>query len=98
MLGICSLVACGLFLGIPAMIIGRQAKQEIQASQGRLGGEGLATAGFVTGLIGTIWSVLAAILIVVLIAVGGIFANEIAKNCDTVTDENGNTSLQCEDS
>jgi hypothetical protein len=94
-LGICSLVACGLFLGIPAMIIGRQAKQEIQASQGRLGGEGLATAGFVTGLIGTIWSALAAILIIVLIAVGGIFANEIAKNCDTVDDGNGGTSLEC---
>ena len=58
-IGIVSLVACGLFLGIPAMIVGRQAKREIRESQGRLGGEGLATAGFVTGLIGTIWSVLA---------------------------------------
>jgi hypothetical protein len=97
-LGICSLVACGLFLGIPAMIIGRQAKAEIAASQGRLGGDGLATAGFVTGLIGTIWSVLLAILFVVLIVVGGLFANEVAKNCHTVTDSDGNSSLTCEDS
>ena len=66
-LGICSLVLCGFFLGIPAMIIGRQAKREIEGSQGQLGGEGLATAGFITGLIGTIWSALAAILLVVLL-------------------------------
>ncbi len=95
-LGICSLVVCGFFLGIPAMIIGRQAKQEIEASQGRLGGEGLATAGFITGLIGTIWSALAAILLVVLLVIGGIFANEVAQNCETVTDENGNPSLRCD--
>ena len=95
-LGICSLVVCGFFLGIPAMIIGRQAKREIEESQGRLGGEGLATAGFITGLIGTIWSALAAILLVVLLVAGGIFANEIAQNCETVTDENGNPTLTCE--
>jgi hypothetical protein len=94
-LGICSLVACGLFLGIPAMILGRQAKREIEASQGQLGGEGLATAGFVTGLIGTIWSVLGAILLVVLIVVGGVFANEIVKNCHTVTDSDGTQRLVC---
>lgn len=95
-LGVISVVMCGLFLGIPAMIIARQAKREIAESQGRLGGEGLATAGFVTGLIGTIWSVVGGILLVVLIAVGGIVANEIDKNCDTVTDENGRPSLSCE--
>jgi hypothetical protein len=96
-LGIVSIVLCGLFLGVPAMILSRQAKREIAASQGRLGGDGLATAGFVTGLIGTIWSVLAAILVVVLIAIGGVFASEISKNCHTVTDANGNSSLSCED-
>jgi hypothetical protein len=96
-LGICSLVACGLFLGIPAMIIGRQAKREIEASQGRLGGEGLATAGFVTGLIGTIWSVVGAILLVVLLVVGGLAANEIAKSCHTVTDTDGTSRLVCTD-
>ncbi len=96
-LGIISIVACGLFLGIPAMVLGRQAKREIEQSQGRLGGEGLATAGFVTGLIGTIWSVLAAILVVVVIAAGGLFANEIAKSCHTVTDSDGNSTLVCSD-
>ncbi len=94
-LGIISLVACGLLLGIPAMIISRQAKREIQESGGRLGGEGMATAGFVTGLIGTIWSVLLGILLVVLLVFGAIFADEVSKNCKTVTDQDGNTSLDC---
>jgi len=95
-LGIVSIVLCGLFLGVPAMILSRQAKREIAESQGRLGGDGLATAGFVTGLIGTVWSVLAAVLVVVLIAVGGVIGNEIEKNCHTVIDENGNSSLTCD--
>ncbi len=95
-LGIISLVLCGLFLGIPAMIVARQAKREIAESQGRLGGEGLATAGFVTGLIGTIWSILAGILVIVVIAVGGVVAEEIGKNCRTVTDADGNTSITCD--
>jgi hypothetical protein len=97
-LGIISIVMCGLFLGVPAMIVSRQAKREIAASQGRLGGQGLATAGFITGLIGTIWSVLGAILLVVLIAVGGAVGHEIEKNCHTVTDENGNSTLSCDNS
>ncbi len=53
--GIASLLFCGAFItGIPAMILARMAKKDIQASQGRLTGEGIGTAGFVTGLIGTI--------------------------------------------
>ena len=92
MLGICSLVACGLFLGIPAMILGRQAKREIRESQGRLGGEGMATAGFWTGLVGTVWSALAAILVVLLFAFGAAWFDE---NCTTTTDSNGNSSVDC---
>jgi hypothetical protein len=95
-LGIVSIVLCGLFLGVPAMILSRQAKREIAASQGRLGGDSLATAGFITGLIGTIWSVLGAVLVVVLIAVGGIIGNQIEQNCHTTVDENGNSSLTCD--
>jgi hypothetical protein len=69
-LGIVSIVMClGLFTGIPAMIVGRNAKREIEASGGRLGGEGVATAGVITGLIGTILSVLV-ILFFVLVIVG----------------------------
>ena len=91
-LGICSLVVCGLFLGIPAMIVGRQAKREIRESQGRLGGAGLATAGFVTGLIGTIWSVLGVILLILLFAFGAAWFDE---NCTTTTDADGTSSIDC---
>ena len=90
-LGIVSLVFCGLFLGIPAMIVSRQAKREIRESGGRLGGDGLATAGFVTGLIGTIWSVLSIILIVGLFAFGAALFHE----CHTVTDTNGSNTVRC---
>lgn len=93
-LGIVSIVACGLFLGVPAMILSRQAKREIAESQGRLGGQGLATAGFVTGLIGTVWSVLVAILVILLFAFGAAWFDE---NCHTVIDENGNSTLTCND-
>ncbi len=94
-LGIGGLVMCGLFLGIPAMIVSRQAKREIAASNGTVGGEGLATAGFVTGLIGTIWSVLGGILLVVLIVVGGRVATEIDQHCVTTHDADGNPHLVC---
>lgn len=70
-LGILSLVICAP-LGIPAFIIGRRAEREILASQGALSGEGLARAGWITGLIGMILlalSILALILVLVLASV-----------------------------
>ena len=90
-LGIVSLVACGLVAGIPAIILGRQAKREIQESGGRMGGEGVATAGFVTGLIGTILSVLGIIVVIILLVIGAAFFND----CSTTTDSNGNTTVNC---
>ena len=92
-LGIVSVVMCGLLLGIPAMIIARQAKREIRESQGRLGGEGLATAGFVTGLIGTIWSVVVGLVFVAL-AIFGVWASE---TCHESVDVDGNSTLVCDD-
>lgn len=70
-LGILSLVCCGLLAGIPAMIIGRQASREINESKGRIGGAGLATAGFITGLIGT---VLTSLVLVITLAPGVLMA------------------------
>src|SRR5262245_25951062 len=49
-LGILSLLFCGIFTGIPAIVLGRRARREIDASGGQLGGRGTATAGLVTGL------------------------------------------------
>ena len=90
-LGIVSLIACGLLLGIPAMIVARQAKREIRESGGRVGGEGLATAGFVTGLIGTVWSVLAFLLVIGVFVFGSAFVS----SCSTTTDSSGNVSTHC---
>jgi hypothetical protein len=92
-LGIASLVMCGLFLGIPAMIVSRQAKREIRESQGRLAGDGMATAGFITGLIGTLWSALAGLVVVLVFAFGATWFNE---HCTTTTDANGNSSVSCD--
>ena len=64
-------VFCGI--GLPAapfaMVMGLRAKRRIRASRGQLGGEGQATAGFVTGLVGTILLVLALLFVVLLVAV-----------------------------
>ncbi len=57
-LGICSLVVCGIICGPLALVYGNKARNEIDASGGRLGGRGMATAGIVMGWIGIGLSVL----------------------------------------
>lgn len=61
-LGILSIVCCGLFAGIPAIILARIGKNEIAASGGRQTGGGMATAGLVLGIISIALSILSAIL------------------------------------
>jgi Domain of unknown function (DUF4190) len=58
-LGILSLVCFGLFSGIPAIICGKIGRTKIRNSAGSLTGSGFATAGIITGAIGTILSILA---------------------------------------
>ncbi len=77
-LGIVGLVAgftCGLgFVISPfAWGIGRNALKEIAASQGRMGGEGPAKAGMITGIVGTVFlalGVLALVIFAALLVVG----------------------------
>lgn len=70
-LGIVSLVfSCGLITGIPAMILAQRAKQEIAAAHGAETGEGLASAGFWTGLVGTVLTGLALVAVVALFTLG----------------------------
>lgn len=69
-LGIVGLVLCGIFTGIPAIILGKSAQREIDASNGQQTGRGMATAGFITGLIATILSVLGIIFYAILFATG----------------------------
>ncbi len=70
-LGIVSLIFCSL-CGPFAWVIGKRAVDEIDASGGRIGGRGLAQAGYICGIVGTAFL---AISIVVIIIVFGVAAN-----------------------
>ena len=61
-LGIIGIVCCGFFTGIPALILANQAKSEIRASGGTQTGEGMATAGFVMGIVSIVFGVIYVIL------------------------------------
>ena len=69
-LGICGLVVCPLILSIPVIILGTQAKREIDKSAGREGGRGMATAGIIMGWIGVVFALLGIALIVMLGLIG----------------------------
>lgn len=57
-LGILSLVLCGIFAGIPAIVLSTQAKKEIAVSGGNQTGGGMATAGLVLGVIGVVVTII----------------------------------------
>ena len=67
---ICSLVICGIIARPLALVYGNKARNEIDASGGRLGGRGMATAGIVMGWIGLGLSVLWIIIIIASAASG----------------------------
>ncbi len=69
-LGILSLVCCGLFTGIPAIIMGKAALEEIDRSPGMYTNRGAIKAGYICGIIGTALSALGIVLNVVLLAAG----------------------------
>ena len=56
-LGIIGVVVCG-FTAPFALVIGRRAMNEIDASGGTLGGRGMAQAGFILGIVGSVFLVL----------------------------------------
>ena len=90
-LGILAILVAGFFTGVPAMIIGRRAGREIDASRGRLTGRGNATAGFVTGLIGSLWSGGALLIVVLVFAFGSSMSGSFEDSCSTVG-QSGQTS------
>jgi hypothetical protein len=69
-LGIVSLVCCGLFTGIPAIIMGRSALAEIDAQPYHYGNRGSVKAGYICGIIGTALSAIGILLNIILLAVG----------------------------
>lgn len=68
-LGILSIVLCPL-CGPFAWALGRRAEQEVRASGGQQGGGGIATAGKILGIIGTVFLVLLVLGLLLLFAVG----------------------------
>ncbi len=65
-----SLSILAVAAGIPAVLVGRNALREIRASNGRIGGEGVARAGVIIGWITIGLSVIS--LIIVVAVVGGL--------------------------
>ncbi|TCI99793.1 DUF4190 domain-containing protein [Aeromicrobium sp. IC_218] len=56
-LGIVGLVCCCFLLGVPAIVLGVLARQEVAASGGRQDGGGMALAGIVLGAVGLLGTV-----------------------------------------
>jgi hypothetical protein len=65
-LGILGIVVCPLVCSVPAIVLGYRARKEIATSGGLQDGASSATAGIVTGWIGTVLSILGIILLGVL--------------------------------
>jgi len=76
-LGIVSLCA-GFLFGIPAVILGVLARRDIKRSEGRLSGDGLAIGGIVTGIIGTLLS----LVFVGLLIAGLAISSSVSDACD----------------
>jgi uncharacterized membrane protein YjgN (DUF898 family) len=68
-LGIIGIVLCSLCAPF-AWKLGKDAEAAVDASGGRLGGRGLATAGKILGMIGTALLVIGVLLVIVLIGFG----------------------------
>ena len=94
-LGILGLVMCGPFTAIPAIIVGRNATREIDESQGQLNGRGMAQAGFVLGIVGTVVGALALLFVIFVFVVGGVMSSQFSSTC-TTSDSNGNMTVQCD--
>ena len=69
-LGLVGLVACGFVTGIPAIITGFMGRTRIRESNGAETGEGLATAGIITGFVGTFLTGLAILAILAVTFLG----------------------------
>ncbi len=69
-LGIIGVVLCSLCAPF-AWKLGKEAEAAVDASGGTLGGRGLATAGKILGIIGTVLLVIGVLLLIVLLASSG---------------------------
>ncbi|MGB4810591.1 MAG: DUF4190 domain-containing protein, partial [Candidatus Phosphoribacter baldrii] len=73
-LGILSIVLCGLPTGLFAWVMGRKALREIDASGQLYSNRGMVQAGMITGIIGTVglilWVLYIAFVIIMVVAAG----------------------------
>lgn len=67
-LGILSLLCCGFFSGIPAILLGRVELKAIDEGRSAEENRGLTKAGFILGLVGTILSCLGILAYLAIIA------------------------------
>jgi len=88
-LGILGLLVCPLVLSIPALVIGRNAVREIDASNGQLGGRGNAQAGYILGIVGTAWAAVATLIVIVVFVLGGIISSSFDNTCTSYDGDNG---------
>ncbi|MDL1872456.1 DUF4190 domain-containing protein [Deltaproteobacteria bacterium PRO3] len=72
-LGILSLLCCGFFAGIPAIIVGRSEVKAIDEGRGDPANRNLAQIGWILGLVGTVLSAIGALVYI------GIFAFAIMQ-------------------
>ena len=91
---VASLILSVLWLGgvgaLLAVVFGARARRDIQRSQGRLGGEGMATAGFVIGIVGIVGAV---VLWTVVALVGSTLSNDVHRAFTPRTIEMGQTAV-----
>jgi Domain of unknown function (DUF4190) len=66
-LGILGLAVCP-FVGIAALVIGNKARKQIDAAPGQFTGRGMATAGFVLGVVSVSLIVLFVLLVILGVA------------------------------
>jgi hypothetical protein len=95
-LGILGVALCGPFTSIPAIVVGRNAVREIDASQGQLAGREMAQAGFVLGIVMTVLWGLGLLLVLVVFVFGAVMTSSFQSSCSTVTDDAGVTSVRCD--
>ncbi|HZT66057.1 MAG TPA: DUF4190 domain-containing protein [Acidimicrobiales bacterium] len=75
-LGILSLLCCAI-LGPVAIVLGRRSRRRIESSGGALSGLGLAIAGMVLGIIGTLFLALGVVYILI-VALGALVAHAVS--------------------
>lgn len=69
-LGILSLVLCGIFTGIPAWVMGNSDLKEMDAGTMDPSGRSLTTAGKICGMINCILTVVGIIVVILLFSLG----------------------------